>query len=155
MSLWTFYRRLVAMARETDPGFPEFGHPWFIEALVEVGDMLWEKRRPYVKGFRDEEYRATLTERDRLWLWLLRTLWWGSYGARVPPWPTGLECAQYDPATKGVPAPVPAAEAILGGLAVKVACTEDEKARLLRCYWVERWMAEAEARRRERQEERP
>ena len=152
MNLWTFYGRLVAMAREVDPDFPRFDHACFVEALVELGDMLWEARRPYVKGFRDEEYRATLTPRERLWHWLLRTVWWGSYGSGTL-WPTGVECGHYDPATPGVPAPVPAAEEILGGPAIKIAFAEDEAARVARCRWVEQWTIETECRRREKQEE--
>jgi len=144
VNLWEFYRRLVATAREVDPEFPEFDHACFVEGLVEIADMLWEGRRPYVRGFRDEEWRATLTLRDRLWHWLLRTVWWGSYGGGVL-WPTGVACAQYDPATPEVAAPVPAAQVLLGGPAVTIEFTEDESARVRRCYWLERREIEAAA----------
>jgi len=147
VTLWTFYQQAVAMARRSDSAFPRFDHACFVEALVEVGDMLWEGMRPYIKGSRYEEYRATLTPRERLWQWLLSTIRWGSYGSCVRPWPAGLEYSHYDPATPGVPAPVPAAQEILGGSAEAIEFSDDEKIRVNRCAWLECQHIEKDAQR--------
>lgn len=138
MNFWDFYRRVVAMIRETSPEFPQFEQVVFIEALVEICDDQWHLMMPFVKHGRYEEWEATLTERDKLWQWLFRTLYHGGYGSGCPWGMTLFSTTKYVTSTPGVGAPVPAAHEILGGPNMFVAFTDDEHARLMRCVRVDR-----------------
>lgn len=142
MSLWEFYKQLVEKAREADPEFPLFDHEDFVEELRGEAVRIWEGLIPFVNPSpaRYEEHWEQLTPRDRYWHWFCCAVYYACYGSTSVVMPKEVfGHAKYNSHLKGVGAPVPVKDEILGGPATPIKFTDEEAARMHRAYEGSKW----------------